>query len=152
MTTILKTVLVTILCLVIADILGVIVCTFFDVAPIRGSDGALLPYAIWFVLGVFCGLFAFSWSAGWAVKTEPSEANAKALPPAAANLVFLTGAAVLAGLAAFFHWLYWSRGVNGEYYVPDSMPHTIVFFIAVLGGMWLSRMVNSADPKAPSAG
>ena len=151
MTAILKTIVVTLVCLVIADVLGVVACTFFDVAPIRGSDSAMLPYAIWFVFGVFCGLFMFSWAAGWVAKVDLSRKDAKALPASVANLVFLTSTAVLLALAGFFHWLYWSRGVNGEYYVPDSMPHTITFIVAVLGGMWLSRSVDMSGAAQTGA-
>ena len=45
------------------------------------------------------------------------------------------GALILAALAALFWKLYWSRDVAGEYFVPDSAPHSILFFLAVFGGM-----------------
>lgn len=120
----------TILCLVVADVIGVVVCTLFDIAPIRGSSGAL-PYAIWFVLGVFTGMFAYGISESWG--------GAKGQGKSAGTLIVATGLVAMAALCVLFWWLEWSRGVEGEYYVPDSMPHTLVFCIAAAGGMFLSR-------------
>jgi len=42
--------------LVVCDVVGVTVDFLSDVLPLRGVSAAL-PYAVWFVLGVFCGLF-----------------------------------------------------------------------------------------------
>ena len=62
--TFLKTALVFIVCLAIGDVVGVIACTIFDIAPIRGNSAAL-PYAIWFVLGVFAGFIALFGAGSW---------------------------------------------------------------------------------------
>jgi hypothetical protein len=41
-----------------------------------------------------------------------------------------TCAAILAGLSFFFWRIYWSQGVEGEYFVPDSMSHTLTYFLS----------------------
>jgi hypothetical protein len=134
----LATVGATILSLVVADIIGVVACTLFDVAPIRGSDGAALPYVIWFVLGVFTGLTAYGLAEGWG--------GAKGAGKSAGTMIVAAGIATMGALCVLFWWLEWSRGVEGEYYVPDSMPHTIVFVVAVAGGMILSRAAFTEVP------
>ncbi len=138
--TFLKTAVVFLLCLVVGDVAGVVACTIFDIAPIRGSSAAL-PYAIWFVLGAFAGFVALfgagSWISGkgedWSDGPEGNKL---------ATRIFLSALVVSLALGAFFWWLYWSHGVAGEYYVPDSGPHTIVYLVSALGAMWLGRVAQ----------
>ena len=133
------------LCLVVADVIGVAVSTLIDVAPLRHKS-SLLPYAIWLVLGIFTGLFAYNAAGAWA-STGAEGAAATADPdwsarPGARRIgsrIVAAGALILAALAVLFWNLYWSRGVIGEYFVPDSAPHSILFFLAVFGGMLLAR-------------
>jgi hypothetical protein len=137
-----KTPLVALVCLVIADIIGVLGCTFFDVMDFTGNSPAL-PYAIWFVLGVFCGLFIYLFAGAWVSPTVGKEAWTK-LPSAGrigTGILIVTGL-LLAGLSYLFYAIQWSRGVEGEYYVPDSEPHSIVFFVSVLAGIALFRFVG----------
>ena len=117
--TFLKVAVILLVFLAVADVIGVVVCTLIDVAPLRHKS-SLLPYAIWLVLGIFCGLFAYNAAGAWA--------SAKAEGAAAADLdwsarpgarrigsrIVAAGALVLAALAALFWKLYWSRGVAGE--------------------------------------
>jgi hypothetical protein len=142
----LKTALVFLLCLALGDVAGVIACTIFDIAPIRGSSAAL-PYAIWFVFGVFAGFMALYGAGAWiSAKGENWDSG-----PDAARLmtgIFLTALALSVALGVFFWWLYWSRGVDGEYYVPDSMPHTITYLVAALGAMWFGRLALKPSSKA----
>jgi hypothetical protein len=102
-------------------------------------DSGALPYAIWFVLGIFTGLFAFGGAAEGA--SGPGEGDWGARPGAGrvANIVLAAGAGLLVALGLFFNAIWWSEGVNGEYFVPDSAPHTVTFFVSVLAGMWLGR-------------
>ncbi|MBX3501703.1 MAG: hypothetical protein KF889_19860 [Alphaproteobacteria bacterium] len=123
-------------CLVVADIVGVIACVVIDVAPLRFKS-APLPYVIWFVLGVFTGLFAYGAAGAW---TAPDADREWTEQPGAARrgmLIVAIGALVLIALGFLFHALFWSRGVAGEYFVPDSAPHTIVFFASVGASMLL---------------
>lgn len=142
----LKTAIAFLVCLALGDVVGVVVCTIFDIAPIRGNSAAL-PYAIWFVLGIFVGLItafaAGTWIAG---KDDKWDEGPRA--GAIATGLFLSALAVAAVLCVLFWKLYWSKGVAGEYYVPDSQSHSLTYLIAALAGMWLVRLVSKPRPKA----
>ena len=74
--TFLKAALILLVFLVVADVIGVVVCTLIDVAPLRHKS-SLLPYAIWLVLGIFTGLFAYNAAGAWAsTKAEGTSATA----------------------------------------------------------------------------
>lgn len=144
--TYLKAAIVFLACLALGDVVGVVACTIFDIAPIR-SNSAALPYAIWFVLGVFTGLFAMAgamtWASGKDVFGNDSAENA-----GLAIRIFLIGLVLALAIGTFFWRIYWSQGVVGDYYVPDSAPHTIVYLLSALGGMWLGRLVSTPQRKA----
>ncbi|MEA3031895.1 MAG: hypothetical protein QOG13_3220 [Sphingomonadales bacterium] len=145
--TFLKTLVVLVAWLVALDIVGVIACVIFDVVPLRGSSGAL-PYAIWFVLGVFAGFLAFATAGAWAAEAGEQDWMERPGGMAVGNRVLVSSLVVLLGLAALFWWLYWSRGVAGEYFVPDSMPHTIVYFVSAFGAMLVGRSTLRAKAAA----
>jgi hypothetical protein len=139
--------------LVVADIIGVIVCTLFDIAPLRHKSG-LLAYAVWLVLGVFAGLLAYNTAGGLtAPKSETADEDWTTRPDAlrVGSLVLWASAAILIALAGFFYWLYWSRGVAGEYFVPDSASHTLLFLVSVIGGMLIGRLALMPAPAGPAA-
>jgi hypothetical protein len=142
--TFLKTLVVLVAWLVALDIVGVIACVLFDVVPLRGSSAAL-PYAIWFVLGVFAGFLVFATAGAWAAEAGEQDWMERPGGMAVGNRVLISSLLILVGLAAFFWWLYWSRGVAGEYFVPDSMPHTIVYFLSAFGAMLVGR--STLRPK-----
>jgi hypothetical protein len=144
--TFLKTAIVFLVCLIIGDVVGVVACTIFDIAPIRGNSAAL-PYAIWFVLGVFVG-FIVSFGAGSWITGKGEKWDEGPEAPALTLSIFLSALAVALAIGAFFWWLYWSRGVEGEYYVPDSGPHTITYLVSALGAMWVLRLALKPSPKA----
>jgi hypothetical protein len=133
-------------CLAVGDVVGVVACTIFDIAPIRGNSAAL-PYAIWFVLGVFVGFIsafaAGSWIAG---KDDKWDEGPRA--GGIATGIFLSALAVSAALCVVFWKLYWSQGVEGEYYVPDSQSHSITYLVSALAGIWLVRLVSKPWPQA----
>lgn len=131
--------------LIVADIVGVVVCVLIDVAPLRYKSG-LLTYVIWSVLGIFTGLLTYNYAGAGtseAIIPEKPGQDWTARPDAAAigTQVVLTSVPILLSLAALFHWLYWSRGVGGEYFVPDSASHTVTFFVAIIAAMLLARFV-----------
>jgi hypothetical protein len=86
---------------IVADVIGVIVCTLFNIAPIRAKSA-------------------------WTGHVEAFRAG---------NGIIVTGAVLLAAQLFLFRQLYWTAGVSGEYYVPDSAPHSILFALSVLGAM-----------------
>lgn len=142
-----KTAVVLIVCLIVADVIGVIVCTLFDIAPIRAKS-AVLPYAIWLVLGIFCGLSAYQGAGAWALAAKEGEWTDHAEAFRAGNLIVVTSAAILAALPFLFRRLYWTAVVAGEYYMPDSAPHSTLFALSVLGAMTGAHFLLL--PTAPS--
>lgn len=144
--TFLKTAIVFIVCLAVGAVAGVVACAIFDIAPIRGNSAAL-PYTIWFVLGVFVGLAASSGAGSWSRGKGEKWDEGPEAPKLTMN-IFLSALAVAVGIGVFFWWLYWSRGVAGEYYVPDSGPHTITFLVSALAAMWVLRLVLKPPTKA----
>lgn len=142
----LKTALVFILCLAIGDVVGVVACTIFDIAPIRGNSAAL-PYAIWFVLGVFAGFIALFGAGSW-ISGKGENWDSGPEGASLATRIFLFALVTAIAVGALFWWLEWSRGVDGEYYVPDSAPHTIVYLVSALGAIWIGRVALKPSPKA----
>ncbi len=143
---ILKTVLVALGCLVAADIAGLLVCTVFDVLPLRAASPAL-AYVIWFVFGAFCGLFAYNFAGAWS--SPKGQAGDWSTRPGARRIgtgVLVIGACLIIGLAALFYATIWRLGGDGEYYVPDSEPHSLVFLVAVLGAMVVARFALMPTP------
>ena len=145
--TFLKTFVVFVAYLVAADIVGVVACLILDVAPLRYGS-AMLPYAIWFVLGVFAGFLAFATAGGWASPGGDENWMERPGGLATGNCVLASGLVVALALAACFHWLYWSRGVADDYFVPDSAPHTILFLVSAVGAMLVARATLTPKPKA----
>ena len=150
--TFLKVAAILTLFLAVADVIGVVVCTLIDVAPLRHKS-SLLPYAIWLVLGIFTGLFAYNAAGAWASAKAVGAAGAADLDwsarPGARRIgsrIVAASALILAALAVLFWKLYWSRNVAGEYFVPDSAPHSILFFLSVLGGMLVARAALMPSP------
>ena len=137
---VLKTVLVFVGCLLAADIGGVIVVTVIDILPLRFASAAL-AYAVWLVIGVFCGLYAYDFAGAWA-SPKGGEGDWSGRPGARriGTDVLIVGALVFAGVAGLADAIFWSRGVAGEDYVPDSAPHSIVFFVAVFGAAAMGRL------------
>jgi hypothetical protein len=143
--TIWKSAVALIACLAAIDVIGVLACMWFDIKPFGGNSAAL-PYAIWFVGGVFAGLFAMSWAGSWIGGegwTERPEA------PGIAARVLLVCAAILVGLALFFWRIYWSQRVVGEYFVPDSMPHSLTYFVSALAALLAAPFVLKPKPARP---
>ncbi|HXQ16526.1 MAG TPA: hypothetical protein VN814_18070 [Caulobacteraceae bacterium] len=151
MSVIWKTALVVLGCLVAADIAGAIAVTIFDILPLRFVSAGL-AYAIWLVFGVFCGLFAYNIAGDWASPKAEAGAPDWSARPGARRIgtgIVITSLVVIAGLAALFYAIYWSQGVAGDDYVPDSEPHSIVFFVAVLGAMAAGRFALMPTPDTP---
>lgn len=145
LTTVVKSAVVLLVCMALAVVVGVIAGTIFDVAPVRGGgDG--VAYAIWLVLGIFTGLIAFGTAGAWA---SPETEDWTAAPGArgTGRAIVAASAVLLAGLALFFNRIYWSQDVAGEYYVPDSASHSILFFVSVLAGMIFASFALISDGK-----
>jgi hypothetical protein len=138
-------------CLIVGDVVGVIACVVLDLGSPRHWS-APVPYAIWFVLGVFTGMFAYNAAGAWTASDAKTEWLEQPDAARRGTLIVGIGVAILVALGVFFHAIYWSRGVAGEYFVPDSAPHTIVFFVSVGASMALFRHALAPLPPAPTDG
>ena len=147
-----KTVVVVLGCLVAADIVGAIACTIFDILPFRFVSAGL-AYAIWFVAGVFCGLFAYNFAGAWSSPKAEAGSGDWSTRQGAERIgtgILIISLVIVGALAWLFYTLYWSRGVAGDDYVPDSAPHSIVFLVAVLGAMAVGRFALMSTPAKPT--
>ena len=134
-----------IVCLAVIDVIGVFACMWFDIKPFGGNSAAL-PYAIWFVGGVFAGVFTMIWAGSWISADEGWMDRPEA--PGIAARVLLTCAIILGGLSFFFWRIYWSQGVAGEYFVPDSMPHSLTYFLSAAAVLVAAPFVLKPKPPA----
>lgn len=119
---------------VAADVVGVLACLFLDIAPLR-YESAALPFVVWFVLGVFCGVAAF-WSAGTSLGKDKNE-DWVDLPdaPRRGKLILAVTAVLYAALSFLFHRSMWRFHPSGELYVPDTRSLTLTFFGGILAAM-----------------
>ena len=133
-------------CLVAFDIVGVVACFFFDVMPLRASSTAL-SYTIWFVLGVFCGLFAYD--AGGTAASPNSQGNWSDREDArkTGSLAILVTLAVLVTLSIVCYRLMWQYHPESSSFVPDSEPLTLTFFAAVLAAEVFEHTALLPEPK-----
>ncbi len=130
--------------LIVADIAGVVVCTVFDILPLRWVSVPLF-YAVWLVAGAFAGLFAFDMAGSWASPGGgDGDWSAGAGAGRLGTIVLLTGAAVIAALVAALYRFYWGSGGGSGIYVPDSKSYSLTFFIAALGGLAVGRFTMPA--------
>ena len=100
-----------------------------------GSCSALSP-----------GFIAFGFAGAWASASGNEKWVDEPAAPRIGNGVLLSSLVVMLALCGLFYWLYWSRGVVGEYFVPDSLPHTLTFFLAALGAMLAARSALKPMP------
>jgi len=142
----LKTVFWTLLFLVGFDLIGVVVSFLLDVTPVRGKSG-LAFYAIWLVLGVFCGLLNYN-AAG--ARFFPDEKKDWTNNPDSGRVgVPIIGATalVLAVLFAVCYFTMWGSNVEpADYFVPDHMGLTITYFVAILGSTILGHTALRPKP------
>ena len=126
------------------DLVGVAACFVFDVLPLRGNSAAL-PFAIWFVLGVFCGLFVY-FQAESALSAGDEKWPERAHGTATGTFIIAISALCLAAPCVVFYRLWWKDDWLGDSYVPDSGALTLTFFGAILASMLLARHVSKPDP------
>jgi hypothetical protein len=141
-----KIVAFTLLYLVLFDIVGVVVCLVVDVAPVRAKSTALI-YVIWFVLGVFCGML--SYNTGGRIASGESKGDWTGREDAAQTglLVVLTTSAVLVTLSIPCYLLLWRYDMESSFFVPDSAPLTLTFFVTVLASVVLAHTALRPEPK-----
>jgi hypothetical protein len=125
---------------VVFDVVGVVASLFFDVMPLRGTTPFLF-YTIWFVLGVFCGLFGFNSAAGKAAGQGEGDWSTRADSGRIGMFVIAVTTAMLAGFGFAFYSIIWRTETMPDYFVPDSPSLTVTFFAAILGSQVLGNTV-----------
>jgi H+/Cl- antiporter ClcA len=157
----------TLLYLLAFDVVGVILCFLLDVVSSDGSN-TIEYYVIWFVLGVFCGIFGYNSCGSIASAMSNPQSNQGHTIPNPANqswknrdwtaredaaqtglFVIFTTAVVLFALAIPFYVLHWGQGTQPSGYVPDSGPLTITFFATVLASTIFAHKSFRPEPPRP---
>jgi hypothetical protein len=130
--------------LVVFDVGGVVACLVLDVAPLADKSSALV-YAIWFVLGVFCGLFAYVYAGGRIADGGQFWYERDGATRTGTFVIAVTGPLLLV-LCGICYAVAWSSSPLGEYFVPDSEPLTLTFFGALFVSMLLMRNLFKPAP------
>jgi len=150
LTTALKTITVLTCSLLLAAVVGTIGSVFLEVLLPRFFS-ALLPYAIWLVVGIYCGLLSFggagAWASGhanpWAWRGQNNEAEGDWITLPGAKRVGTTVAVVaileLVPLGVLFHLI-------------SHDGHSLTFFVSALIGTILGRWSLMPDDSAPLSG
>lgn len=146
----LKTIAVLTCSLLLAAIVGTVGSAVLEVFLPRFFS-ALLPYAIWLVLGIYCGLFSFggagAWAAGhaspWTRSDQAPQAEADwTSAPGAKRIgtgVVIVAAIAIIPLAALVH-------------LTSTTGHSLTFFVSVLAGMILGRWSLMPTDTTPLSG
>lgn len=139
-------------CLVAADIAGVVMNAVLGVFMGEPSEGfnIVLAYMIWFVVGVFCGLFAYSYAGSWSSpKTAEGDAEGDWTTQSGASRigtgVLVVGLLVVVSLAGLCQTFIWPGSGDNDYEVPFNMPRSIVLFVTVIGAMVFARFYLMSD-------
>jgi hypothetical protein len=135
--------------LVAADLVGVAACFFCDALLAERRTSAALYYAIWFVLGVFCGLLIYL-TCGSITSPEKRGLMSWGDQGQDGLLVILTTTVILVALSILFYRLQWQYPRADSVYVPDSESLTLTFFFTILASVIFTHRTLGPDPKADS--
>ena len=138
----------TLLYLAVFDIAGVVVSFVFEVAGVVSRDiSAALFYVLWLVLGVFCGLLNYNTAGSFASPKSGTDWTDRVDASQTGLLVCAISMLLLIGLSVLFFSTFWSRGAEGDHYVPDSMPLTLTFFTATAAATFVAHHALRPSPK-----
>jgi hypothetical protein len=133
--------------LVIFDLIGVAMSFYFDTFSSRSTSTALF-YAIWFVLGVFCGLLIYNAGGSFVSPESKGDWTDREDAGKTGLVVILTATIVLAALSYSFYHFQWGRyNMAPSVFVPDSEPLTLTFFVTILASMILAHLALRPEPK-----
>jgi hypothetical protein len=127
----------TLLLLVGFDVVGVAAGFFCETIVGPRKTSTALYYAIWFVLGVFCGLLCYFANSG----EDPKRPDTKT-----GLLAVLTTPLILGALCFLFYRLFWRLNMAPSVYVPDNEGLTLTFFITVAVAMAFTHHVETDKP------
>ena len=138
----------TMLYLAVFDIAGVVLSFVLEVlGAVNRNISAALFYVLWFVLGAFCGLLNYNTAGGLASPKSEADWTNRVDASQTGWLVCAISILLLIGLSVLFFSIFWSRGAEGDHYVPDSMPLTLTFFAATAAATFLAHNVLRPSPK-----
>jgi hypothetical protein len=147
-----KIVVTTLAVLVASDVVGVAMCFFCEVFLSSRQTSTALYYAIWFVVGVFCGLISYMTSGGLVSPETKGDWTNLADAGKTGILVILTTAAVLTALSILFYRLTWRLpNLADSYYVPDSESLTLTFFVTILASVIFTHKTMRPEPAKKGA-
>lgn len=126
--------------IVVGNLLGVLICFIADVVPLRQSS-SLLPYAVWFVIGVFIGFLSYAHIGGWITRKDDIEWMDGDEFRWVGNLILGTTFVLLAALSGLFYIVFWKTNYEVSSFIPDSPPLTIMFFVTIVVSMLLAKTV-----------
>jgi hypothetical protein len=133
--------------LVVADLVGVAVCFFYDAIASERRTSTALFYAIWFVAGVFCGMLSYLTCGNIAMPEKTGDFIRWKDEGQTGLLVILTTAVILVALSLLFYKLQWQYPRADSVYVPDSEPLTITFFVTILASVIFAHKTLRPEPK-----
>jgi hypothetical protein len=138
----------TLACLVAADLVGVVACFFCDAFLSERRTSGALYYAIWFVLGVFCGLCSYLTCVDIVSPEKRGDFRSSGYQVQTGVLVVLTTTVVLLILSILFYRIQWQYSMADSVYVPDSEPLTATFFVTVLASVIFTHKNLRPEPKS----
>jgi hypothetical protein len=119
------------------DIAGVVFSFLCDTFVSERQTSTALYYTIWFVDGVFCGLFCY-------IANDDSD---RKKPDAQTGLLAVwTMPFILAALSFLFYRLFWRQNMAPSVFAPDNEGLTLTFFITVAVSMAFAYHVQPGKP------
>jgi hypothetical protein len=132
---------------VVADLVGVVACFICDAFLSERRTSAALYYAIWFVLGVFCGLCSYLTCVDVVSPDKKGDSGSSDHKTQMGLLVILTTALLLVILSILYYRLGWKYQEAYSVYVPDSEPLSVTFFVTVLASVIFTHKNIGPEPK-----
>lgn len=109
--------------LAVFDVVGALACLFLDFIE-EGNMGVY--FAVWFVLGVFCGMLSYSTAADLASPKTPENGRKAGL------LAIFVTIVMVAAISLAFYSIWWRTGAEESYFMPASEPLALTFLFTVL--------------------
>jgi hypothetical protein len=115
--------------LVVFDVVGVLACWFLDFVE-EGNIGVF--FAVWFVLGVFCGMLSYSTAA---------DLPSPKMPEKAGRLAIFATFVMVAAISIGSYLIWWRNGMEESSLLPDGEALTLTFLLTVLASCIFAHKV-----------
>lgn len=148
---------VTLLWIAMADVAGALIVLVLEIFDFLLFNSRALFFVLWFTLGFFSGLFAFSYSNDIAAalpKGEPEKVSATDDDSPRDRFARYKALAVVLAitvLLGYGNYLMGDDGVNDSNYVPDNSNLTYTFLVAIIIGMMLSFFSSASEKPKPQS-